>query len=126
LCNRSMGGTSDKERPLRILVVDDDRSIRDILRIALSLEDGVGEVLAAGDGYEAVSVARDFAPDVVVLDEQMPAMTGGEAAAEIRRMAPATRIIAFSAALDSKPDWADEHFVKGEMPDLATVIRLPD
>jgi CheY-like chemotaxis protein len=121
-----MGGMPEKDRPLRVLVVDDDRSIRDVLRIALSVEDGVGEVLSAGNGDEAVTVARDFAPDVVVLDEQMPAMTGGEAAAEIRRMAPDTRIIAFSAALQSKPDWADELFVKGEMPDLRTVIRLPD
>jgi CheY-like chemotaxis protein len=96
------------------------------MRIAISVEDGVGEVMSAGDGDEAVTMARDFAPDIVVLDEQMPAMTGGEAAAEIRRMAPDTRIIAFSATLLSKPDWADEHFVKGDMLDLATVIRLPD
>ena len=107
-------------------MVDDDRSIREILSIALSVEDGVGEVMSAGDGDEAVIVARDFGPDVVVLDEQMPQMTGGEAAAEIRRMAPSTRIVAFSAALQTKPDWADEHFIKGEMPDLARVIRLPD
>jgi chemotaxis response regulator CheB len=121
-----MGGVNGEKRPLRVLVVDDDRSIRDILRIAISVEDGVGEVMSAADGDEAVTVARDFAPDIVVLDEQMPAMTGGEAAAEIRRMAPDTRIIAFSAALLSKPDWADEHFVKGDMFDLTTVIRLPD
>jgi CheY-like chemotaxis protein len=115
------------ERLLRVLVVDDDRAIRDVLRIALSLEDGVGEVMSAGDGNEAITVVRDFAPDIVVLDEQMPAMCGGEAAVEIRRMSPDTRIVAFSAALQTKPEWADEHFVKGgDMLDLATVIRLPD
>jgi CheY-like chemotaxis protein len=121
-----MEGIPDDRRPLRVLIVDDDRSIRDILLIALSVEEGVGEVMSAGDGNEAVTVARDFLPDVVVLDEQMPEMTGGEAAAEIRRMAPRTRIVAFSAALQTKPDWADEYFVKGAMPDLATVVRLPD
>jgi CheY-like chemotaxis protein len=121
-----MERTQPGDRPLRVLVVDDDRAIRDVLSIALSVEDGVGEVASAGDGDEAITVARDFGPDVVVLDEQMPARTGGEAAAEIRRMAPGTRIVAFSAALQSKPDWADDHFVKGDMLDLARVIRIPD
>jgi CheY-like chemotaxis protein len=121
-----MEGEAHHDRPLRVLVVDDDEAVRVVLQIALSLEDGVGEVRAASDGNEAVDLARDFGPDVVVLDEHMPEMTGGDAAERIRSMAPRTRIVAFSAGLQSKPEWADEHFVKGEMPDLSTVIKLPE
>lgn len=118
--------TADPARALKVLVVDDDRSVRDVLRIAFSLEDGVSEVRSAGDGREAVSVVREFEPDVIVLDQDMPAMTGGDAAAEIRKIAPKARIIAFSGTLDTKPKWADGHFVKGAVGDLSVVIRLPD
>jgi chemotaxis response regulator CheB len=117
---------SEPERALKVLVVDDDESVRDVLRIALSLEDGVAEVRSAGDGREAVTVVRDFEPDVVVLDEEMPSMRGSDAAAEIRKIAPKARIVAFSGTLDAKPNWADGHFVKGTVGDLSVVIRLPD
>lgn len=118
--------TTDPTRALKVLVVDDDRSVRDVLRIAFSLEDGVAEVRSAGDGREAVTVVREFEPDVIVLDQDMPAMSGSDAAVEIRKIAPSARIVAFSGALDTKPSWADEHFVKGSVADLAVVIRLPD
>ena len=117
---------TDTTPALKILVVDDDKSIRDVLRIALSLEDGVGEVRSAGDGREAVSVVRDFVPDVVVLDQDMPSMCGGDAAEEIRKLAPEARIVAFSGTLQTKPVWADGHYVKGAVGDLSVVIRLPD
>ena len=97
-----------------------------MLRIALSLEDGVGEVRSAGDGREAVSVVREFDPDVIVLDEDMPSMSGSDAAVEIRKVSPNARIVAFSGTLDAKPAWADGHFVKGTVDDLSVVIRLPD
>ena len=109
---------------MKILVVDDDRSVRDVLRIAFSLEDGVAEVRSAEDGSEAVAIVRDFAPDVVVLDQDMPAMSGGDAAEQIRKIAPDARIVAFSGTLQSKPLWADSHFVKGAVGDLSVVIRL--
>lgn len=51
----------------------------------------------AEDGIEAVAKVLELAPDVVILDLTMPKMNGIEAATEIRRLAPATKIILFSA-----------------------------
>lgn len=107
---------------VKVLVVDDDASIRHVLSIALSVADGVGEVRVANDGTEALEVCRAFAPDVIFLDYWMPGMDGETAAGTIRELCPSVRIVSFSGVLETKPPWADEHFIKGEMPDVDAVI----
>jgi CheY-like chemotaxis protein len=111
-------------RPLKVLLVDDDTSIRAMLRIAFSVEEGVGEVREAADGEQAVRVCDNFAPDLIFLDYWMPGMDGATAAAQIRGRYPAARIIAFSGVLDNKPEWADYLYIKGDMPNLEVVIDL--
>lgn len=103
-------------RPLKVLVVDDQEDIRLLLRVHMSFDTRIGEIREAASGAEAVTVCRDFAPDAVVLDHMMPEMTGEQAAAEIRRILPHTRIIAFSGGLQGGPGWADRHFEKGSPP----------
>jgi chemotaxis response regulator CheB len=110
--------------PIRVLIVDDDASIRDLFAIALSVEEGIGEVRLAENGSDAVSVCRDFAPDVVVLDSTMPVMDGPEAAGLIRTLCPEARIVAFSSQVDAKPPWADHYWPKGDLPDLAELKSL--
>ncbi len=62
----------------RILIVDDSRHIRDVIR---SFYDEYGfDVLEAVNGREAVEMARTHAPDLILLDIQMPVMNGYEAA----------------------------------------------
>ncbi len=61
---------------LRILVVDDDRKIRAMLRRALSAEGY--EVVTAADGYEALAVFDERQPDLVLLDVMMPGLSGIE------------------------------------------------
>lgn len=109
---------------LKVLVVDDDRSIRNLLDIAFSSEEGVGEVRSAANGLEAVALCADFSPDLVVLDYWMPTMDGETAAGRIRELHPQVRIVAFSGTLDEKPAWADELYVKGDLPDLELVIDV--
>jgi chemotaxis response regulator CheB len=109
-------------RSVKVLVVDDDDSIRRVLRVALSVNDGVGEVREAIDGIDALEVCRSFGPDVIILDYWMPAMDGEVAAATIREICPGALIVSFSGVLDTKPEWADQHYVKGEMPDVEAVI----
>jgi CheY-like chemotaxis protein len=107
---------------VNILIVDDDDSIRDLLRMVLSVEDNVGEVREAVDGAQALKVVEGFDPDVVVLDYSMPEMDGDEAAREIRHSHPDAKIIAYSGILQRKPDWADDHYVKGDLPDLDAIL----
>lgn len=113
----------DRDDGVKVLIVDDDRSIRSLLAIACSVEEGIGEVQAASDGLEAVATCARFAPDVVFLDYWMPAADGAATAAEIRRVHPDARIVAFSGVLQEKPPWADDLVVKGQMPDLASVVK---
>jgi chemotaxis response regulator CheB len=110
--------------PIRVLVVDDDESIRDLFAIALSVEDGIGEVRVAENGSDAIQVCRDFEPDVIVLDSTMPVMDGPQAAGIIRRMRPEARIVAFSSQVDEKPYWADHYWPKGDLPDMAELKGL--
>ena len=111
-------------RPVNVLIADDDAGIRSFLRVALVHEDGVGEVREATNGFDAVAMCREWAPDVVVLDYWMPVLDGGRAARQIRIDNPNVRIVAFSGVLQGTPDWADHSFLKGELPDLELVVRM--
>ena len=118
--NRSAKGTGVS---VNILIVDDDDSIRDLLRMVLSVEDNVGEVREAVGGVEALKVVETFEPDVIVLDYSMPGMDGDVAAREIRHSHPEAKIIAYSGVLQRKPEWADDHYVKGDLPDLEAILQ---
>lgn len=111
-------------KPVKILVVDDNDAVRLIMRIVLSVEPGIGEIREAGDGDAAIKICGQFDPDVVLLDYWMPQMDGGAAAVQIRSMHPNARIVAYSAVLDKKPDWADEYFLKDDIPDPGYLIDL--
>lgn len=111
-------------KPVNILLVDDNEAVRLIMKIVLSVEPEIGEVREAGDGNAAVKVCDDFQPDVVLLDYWMPEMDGGVAAGKIRSIHPQARIVAYSAVLDHKPEWADEYFVKDDIPDPGYLIEI--
>ena len=70
------------DRPKRVLVVDDDADVR--LWLRTTLEFNGWEVSDAGTAGDGVARARREPFDVVILDQMMPAMTGLEAAAELR------------------------------------------
>nr|WP_241963576.1 response regulator transcription factor [Gordonibacter sp. 28C] len=67
------------ERPLRLLVADDQDLVRSGFRLILSSYDGFSIVGEARDGEEAVELARRLVPDVVLMDIRMPRMNGIEA-----------------------------------------------
>jgi len=77
---------------LRVMLVDDHDLFRTGLRNLLE-EQGVHIVAEASDGASALSLVRELAPDVVVMDLNMPGMNGIEATREIARFAPLTRVL---------------------------------
>src|SRR6266702_6779704 len=77
---------------LRVLIVDDHDLFRNGLRNLLEQE-GVQVVGEAAAGQEALRIVRDAAPDVVVMDLNMPGMGGVEATRHISSIAPLTRVV---------------------------------
>ena len=73
----------------RVLVVDDDDSIREVAEVALGLVGG-WDVSTAGGGAEGLEMARASAPDAILLDVMMPGMDGPTTLAQLRAD-PATR-----------------------------------
>jgi DNA-binding response OmpR family regulator len=72
----------------KILVVDDEQSIVDLLEY--NLQQNGHEVVVAGDGYEALQLAREEQPDLVILDLMLPGPDGFDVCRELRREAKAT------------------------------------
>jgi CheY-like chemotaxis protein len=85
-------------RMARVLIVDDDRSLRRVLR--MGLERRGHEVDEAGDGEEALVMHRHAPADVAVLDLAMPVLGGLELAARLRSESPQTRIVIMSGILN--------------------------
>src|SRR5690349_11147420 len=77
---------------LRVLIVDDHDLFRSGLRNLLE-EQGVHVIGEAAAGQEAVQIVRELAPDVVVMDLNMPGMGGVEATRHISTIAPLTRVL---------------------------------
>lgn len=86
--------------PLTVLIGDDEPLIREVLSEVLEAEPDLRVVAVAADAQEAVRLAARHTPAVAILDVRMPG-GGAWAAGEIRRLSPATRIMAFSAYGDS-------------------------
>ena len=74
---------------LRVLIVDDHDLFRSGLRNLLEVEDGIEIIGEAAGGQEAVKIVRELAPDVVVMDLNMPGMGGVEATRHITTLADA-------------------------------------
>jgi two-component system KDP operon response regulator KdpE len=72
------------QRDMTILIVDDEARIRDVVRMNLEMEHY--RVLEAANGIEALEQLRDYLPDLVVLDVQMPEMDGFETLRHIREV----------------------------------------
>jgi two-component system response regulator NreC len=87
--------------PVRVLIADDHRILRESLRMVLA-KGGCEVVGEAASGEEALALAAKFRPDVVVMDIAMPGTGGLAAAHRIARDSPATRVLILSAYDDEE------------------------
>jgi len=99
----------------RVLVVEDDEAIADVLRRTLRQEGH--EVRSAGDGVEALALAEEFVPDVVILDLGLPKLDGAEVLRRLRRESDVPILILTARAeLDDRVEGldsgADDYLVK--------------
>ena len=121
--------TEPRHDALRVLIVDDHDLFRTGLRNLLE-EQGLQVIGEAAAGNEAVRSVRELAPDVVVMDLNMPGMTGVEATRQITAIAPLTRVLVLtisdqdSDVLDAILAGACGYLLKdSSIQDLMTGIR---
>ncbi|CCF82616.1 response regulator [Nitrolancea hollandica] len=87
---------------IRILIVDDHSVVRRGLRQFLQLDPELEVVGEARDGAEAIELAQELRPDVVLMDLLMPVMDGVTATAAIRREIPDTEVLALTSVLEDE------------------------
>ena len=105
------------EPAIKILIVDGHKMLRQGLRRVLEEQDGFTVVGEAGDGAEAVALARVLEPQVVIMDVNMPNMNGIEATEKIIHRRPSTIVIGVS--------FGTEEYVVRAMHAAGAVICLP-
>ena len=81
----------------RVLIVDDKADIRSVVATRLRIEPAFDVVGEASNGAEAIARVGELKPQVMILDLQMPVMSGEEVIPILRSLAPALRILVFSA-----------------------------
>jgi DNA-binding NarL/FixJ family response regulator len=85
---------------ISLLIADDHAMVRQGLRDFLGLDDDMGPVAEAYDGRQAVALARDLRPDVVLMDLLMPGLDGLAATAAIRQELPEVEVLVLTGYLD--------------------------
>src|SRR5918997_2032231 len=86
-------GVSMSDRTIRVILVDDHAMVREGLRLLLRTAPDIAVVGEAGDGVAALSIARQVAPDIVVLDLDMPGGDGTVALRELGKALPQVRVL---------------------------------
>ncbi|MDQ3800569.1 MAG: response regulator transcription factor [Acidobacteriota bacterium] len=85
---------------IRVLIAEDHKTVRKGLKMIIQAEPDMTVVGEAGDGKEAISHARDLAPDIIVMDISMPEINGIKATTEIKKIVPGIKILSLTRHTD--------------------------
>jgi DNA-binding NarL/FixJ family response regulator len=85
-----------------VVLADDQRLVRESLATLLGLLDGIELLATASDGEEALVLAAEHGPDVMLMDLRMPRMDGIEATSRLREQHPDVRVIALTTYADDE------------------------
>jgi len=116
--------------PIRVVLADDHAVVRKGIREFLEEEGDISVVAEAEDGLEALRLVEEYQPDVVVMDIQMPRMTGVEATRRVKERFPQVRVFVLTA-YDNDPyvfallqAGADGYMLKtADAEDLVRAVR---
>jgi DNA-binding NarL/FixJ family response regulator len=111
---------------MRFLIVDDTSRARHSMKALLEVWNPVLEVCEAENGKEALRLAEEFRPDIILLDARLPLMSGLEATRQIKAKWPEINIIVMSVFLDyealAKEAGADGFVSKSDPPEFLRKI----
>jgi two-component system, NarL family, response regulator LiaR len=85
------------QRPIRVVIVDDNQVFREGLELVLGLRSEIEIVGSAEDGADAAELARELRPDVVLMDYRLPGMDGVAATAAVRQAYPGAAVVGLTA-----------------------------
>jgi CheY-like chemotaxis protein/anti-sigma regulatory factor (Ser/Thr protein kinase) len=113
---------------VRVLIVDDVADVRRLVRIALRYHGGFEVVGEADSGLQAVDLAIELRPDVVLLDLGLPDLAGRDVLTRLREIVPAAKVVVFTGMDTADRGWFEEHsagyVMKGD--DLDYLVDLLD
>lgn len=108
------------QKPIRVLIVDDQPRARKSLKALLSTWSEIGEMYEASDGREAVQFVKEHRPDVVLMDARMPKIDGLKATVQIKALRPQVKVVVLSMYLEYHAEalaaGADAFIGKAEAP----------
>lgn len=87
---------------IRILIVDDHKVVRQGIRLFLKVDPELEVIGEATNGLQAIQLAQELVPDVILMDLLMPGMGGVEATAAIKQLLPDTEIVALTSVLEDQ------------------------
>jgi DNA-binding NarL/FixJ family response regulator len=109
------------------LIVDDEPDIRMLMRLTIdTANEGLWVCGEASDGQEAVSMVGSVRPDVVVIDQRMPGMSGLETAVALRALDGERRMVLCSAFLDQELREEGERVGIAGFVNKRDIARLPE
>jgi DNA-binding NarL/FixJ family response regulator len=85
---------------IRILIAEDHRTVREGLKMIIEAEGNLRVIGEAGNGRDAIRLAQELEPDVVIMDISMPELNGLVAAAKLKRVSPGIKILTLTRHTD--------------------------
>lgn len=95
---------TDSRPPHSVLLVDDEDDLRDVLRLRLEADGRFEIVGESNNGQQALDLAEQLEPDVIILDLLMPGLDGRDVLPSLVAMVPSSMIVVFSAVPSSKAE----------------------